>query len=246
MFLRIVLCLLLVAGLKTNSKAQHTETNNNTTAAMSDTIHIEIWSDVMCPFCYLGKRKFDEALKQFEHNDKVKIEWKSFQLNPELVTDTSMSVTDYLCNVKNISREQALQMNGYIAQSGKGVGIDYHFDDVVLYNTMLAHRVLHYAKSIGQQHAAEERFFHAHFTEGKNLDDKQTLLAIAAEMNWEIAAVERVIDSDEFTHEVRMDVYEAQQIGITGVPFFLFNEKLAVHGAQDTSVFLDALRQSLN
>jgi predicted DsbA family dithiol-disulfide isomerase len=176
----------------------------------------------------------------------VKIEWKSFQLNPELVTDTSMSVTDYLCNVKNISREQALQMNGYIAQSGNGVGIDYHFDDVVLYNTMLAHRVLHYAKSIGQQHAAEERFFHAHFTEGKNLDDKQTLLAIAAEMNWEIAAVERVIDSDEFTHEVRMDVYEAQQIGITGVPFFLFNEKLAVHGAQDTSVFLDALRQSLN
>ena len=243
MFQRISLSILIAVGLSSNACAHNFETTNDTT--MTDTIHIEIWSDVMCPFCYLGKHKFDEALKQFEHNSKVKIEWKSFQLNPELVTDTSMSVIDYLCNVKHISREQALQMNGYINQAGKSVGIDYHFDDVVLYNTMLVHRVLHYAKSIGQQHEAEERFFKAHFTEGKNLDDAQTLLDIAEEMKWDKSAVQHVIDTDEYTHEVRMDMYEAQQLGISGVPFFLFNEKLAVSGAQDTSVFLDALRQSI-
>jgi predicted DsbA family dithiol-disulfide isomerase len=243
MFQRFALGLLLFVGLSSHLSAQHVETTTNTT--MTDTIHIEIWSDVMCPFCYLGKRKFDEALQQFEHNSKVKIEWKSFQLNPELVTDTSMSVIDYLLNVKNISHEQATQMNAYIGKSGKAVGIDYHFDNVVLYNTMLAHRLLHYAKSIGQQHEAEERFFLAHFTEGKNLDDAQTLLEIAEEMKWDKNAVQHVIDTDEYTHEVRMDMYEAQQLGISGVPFFLFNEKLAVSGAQDTSVFLDALRQSI-
>lgn len=243
MLQRFALGILCCVGLSSHVYAQQLEHNTPTT--MTDIIHIEIWSDVMCPFCYLGKRKFDEALKQFEHNDKVKIEWKSFQLNPELVTDTSMSVIDYLCDVKHISREQATQMNGYIREAGKAVAIDYHFDDVVLYNTMLAHRVLHYAKSIGQQHEAEERFFKAHFTEGKNLDDPHTLLEIAEEMKWDKSAVQHIIDTDEYTHEVRMDMYEAQQLGISGVPFFLFNEKLAVSGAQDIVVFLDALRQSV-
>jgi len=211
---------------------------------MTDTIHIEIWSDIMCPFCFLGKRKFEQALEQFEGKNQVQIEWKSFQLNPELVTDTAMSVTDYLCDVKHISREQATQMNAFIGQSGKAVGIDYHFDNVVLYNTMLAHRVLHYAKSIGQHHEAEERFFLAHFTEGKNLDDAQTLLELAEEMKWDKSAVQQIIDTDEYTHEVRMDMYEAQQLGISGVPFFLFNEKIGVSGAQDPSVFLEALREA--
>ena len=242
MFQRIALSILLVVGFSSNACVRNFATTNDTT--MTDTIHIEIWSDIMCPFCYLGKRKFEQALEQFEGKNQVQIEWKSFQLNPELVTDTTMSVVDYLCDVKHISREQATQMNSHLVQAGKAVGIDYAFEDVVLYNTMLAHRVLHYAKSIGQQHEAEERFFKAHFSEGKNLDDPQTLLELAEEMKWDKSAVQRVIDTDTHVHEVYMDLYDAQQLGISGVPFFLFNEKFAVSGAQDPSVFLEALREA--
>jgi predicted DsbA family dithiol-disulfide isomerase len=206
---------------------------------------VEIWSDIMCPFCYIGKRKFEQALSQFEGKDEVEIIWKSYQLSPQLVTDTSTNINEYLSVHKGITLEQAQQMNAQVSQMAKQVELEYNLDKSVVANSFDAHRFSHYALSKGKQGAAEEKLFQAYFTEGKNMDDKNILMDIGTEIGLDANEIEKILDSEMYRDAVIEDIKEAEAIGVQGVPFFVFDRKYAVSGAQDTAVFLNTLQQTL-
>ncbi|MBX7182127.1 MAG: DsbA family oxidoreductase [Bacteroidia bacterium] len=205
---------------------------------------VEIWSDVMCPFCYIGKRKFELALQAFDQPDKIEIEWKSFQLNPNLISQPdSISIHQYLAEAKGWPLEKAIQLNQQVAEMGKEVGLDFHFELVKVTNTLLAHRFLQLAKSheIGNQAKAE--LFRAHFVEGKAVDQEETLLEIGKTIGLPEDSIRLLFHSDSYLDEVRKDLYEAQQLGIRGVPFFVFDHKFAVSGAQSPEIFIQALKK---
>ena len=204
---------------------------------------IEIWSDIACPFCYMGKRKFDKALAQFEGNSDVEIEWKSFLLNPYLVSNPSVSIFQYLAEIKGFPEEQARQMMAKITESGNVIGLDYQFEKVVLANTMKAHQLLHEARIQGFQHEMEERLFEAHFVEGKNIDDVNLLVDLASEVGLNTTALDVKILSSQYTEEIEADIKLAQQFGVRGVPFFVFDRKYAVSGAQEVDTFLKTMEQ---
>lgn len=205
---------------------------------------IEIWSDIMCPFCYIGKRRFDEALAQFAHKDQVEVEWKSFMLSPDLQTDPSKNINQFLAEHKGISLEEATGMNDHVANMAAQAGLTYNFDKAVVANSFNAHRFIHFAKQYGKQSEAEEKLFAAYFTEGKNIDDAPTLLAIAAEMDLDAAKLTNVMGSGAYAKDVLADIQEAQELGIRGVPFFVLNRKYAISGAQETAVFLGTLEKA--
>jgi predicted DsbA family dithiol-disulfide isomerase len=207
---------------------------------------IEIWSDVMCPFCYIGKRKFERALAQFSQRAQVNIVWKSFQLNPALVTDATKNTIEHLAESKGWTLDYAKGMTQHVSQLAQQVGLTYDFDKAVVANSFDAHRFSAFAKAKGLQDAAEERLFSAYFTEGRNTADHATLAELGENIGLNATEIREMLDSDAFGDEVKQDIYEAQQYGIRGVPFFLFNSKYGVSGAQESSVFLQALTQTYN
>ena len=206
---------------------------------------VEIWSDIVCPFCYIGKRKFEKALEDFEGKDKVEIVWKSFQLDPELKFVPGQSVHEYLGRRKGVTEKEGKQMNDSMAAVAKEVGLEYNFDTAIVNNTFDAHRLLHYAKTKGLQNELKERLFKAYYTEGKNIGDLNILAELGAEVGLDKEDALRVLHSDQYKEEVIVDQYEAQQVGVRGVPFFVFNNKYAVSGAQPTSVFAQVLDKVL-
>jgi predicted DsbA family dithiol-disulfide isomerase len=203
---------------------------------------VEIWSDIMCPFCYIGKRKFESALAQFEHKDDVDIVWKSFQLNPDMKTEAGKNINQYLAEIKGWSVEQAKEMNDRVTEMAKQVGLEYDLNKAVVANSFNAHRLIQFAKNTGKGDAAEERLFKAYFTEGKNVDDLDVLSQLAGDIGLNITEVDEVLKSAAFSDEVQQDVYEAQQVGVRGVPFFVLGNKYAVSGAQESATFLQALK----
>ncbi|MDD8018479.1 MAG: DsbA family oxidoreductase [Bacteroidota bacterium] len=205
---------------------------------------VEIWSDVMCPFCYIGKRKFETALEQFPQKNNVEIEWKSFQLNPDMETDPKKNINEYLAEHKGIGIDQAKRMNDCVTAMAKEVGLRYDFDKAIVANSFDAHRLSHLAKKYGKQDAMEERLFKAYFTEGKNTADHETLIHLAEEIGLNADEVQTMLGGNDFSDAVNSDLYEAQQVGARGVPFFVFNNTYAVSGAQPTELFLSALTQS--
>lgn len=213
---------------------------------MSTKLKVEIWSDVICPFCYIGKRKFESAVKQLEANDTIEITWKSFQLAPDMKTDTSISIDQYLAIHKGFSIEKAREMNTYVTQIAKQEGLTFNFDKSIVANTLLAHQMLHFAHTAGKQDITKERLLQAYFTDGKNLDDKQTLLALGAEIGLDVDALSQVLNSNTYVNEVEADIVEAQQLGVRGVPFFVFNRTHAVSGAQSVDVFVETIQQAMN
>lgn len=198
----------------------------------------------MCPFCYIGKRRFEEALATFEGKNDVEIEWKSFLLSPELKTDPTKNIHQYLAEHKNISLEEAKGMNNYVTNMAAQVGLTYNFDKAIPANSFNAHRFLHFAKKHGKQNEAEERLFKAYFTEGKNIDDAQTLLLLAIELELDANKLADAMNNGEFTNDVIADINEAQQLGVRGVPFFVFNRKYAVSGAQESEAFTQTLEKA--
>lgn len=205
---------------------------------------VEIWSDVMCPFCYIGKRKFESALKQFNHSDNIEIVWKSFQLDPEMKTDATKSTHEYLADRKGWTLDYAKQVSAHVTNLAKEVGLEYNFDKSKVANSFNAHRVAHLAKLSGVGDAMEEVLFKAYFTEGKNIDDKATLVELGNSIGLNSAEVESVLNSNLYTDEVNNDIEEAQQVGVKGVPFFVIDRKFAVSGAQPSEVFLNALNKA--
>jgi len=205
---------------------------------------IEIWSDVVCPFCYIGKRKFEAALNEFPGRGNVEIEWKSYQLSPVMKTDPSKSIHQYLAEHKGISLEEAKQLNDSVTEIAAQVGLVYNFDKAVVANSFKAHRFLHFARQYGKQNEVEEKLFQAYFTDGKNIDDVEILAEICAEIGLDKSALKETLKTGEFADDVRMDIYEASQVGAQGVPFFVFDNKYAVSGAQESSLFSEVLAKS--
>ncbi len=207
-------------------------------------MQVEIWSDVMCPFCYIGKRKFETALNQFADKDEIEIVWKSFQLDPNQPTVPDKTVQQYLAERKGMSVQQAQQMTDHVTNVAKQAGLTFHFDKAVTANSFDAHRVSHLAKQHGVQNELEEQLFAAYFTDGKNTADHATLVELGTEVGLKAEEIQTVLRSDQHADDVRTDIYEARQLGVQGVPFFVFNRKYAVSGAQESQTFLGALSKS--
>jgi Predicted dithiol-disulfide isomerase involved in polyketide biosynthesis len=205
---------------------------------------IEIWADVVCPFCYIGKRKLDAALKDFSHADRVKVEWKSYQLAPDVIPEPGKSVVSYFAERKQISEDEAHRIYRHVAQLAKNNGIDFRLSDAVICNTFNAHRLSHLAKSYGLQSEVEEQLFAAYFTQGKDLNDFNVLAKIGAEVGLEVNAVWQMLIGNQFADEVKWEVAEAGQLGVQGVPFFVFDRKYAISGAQEQAFFKQTLEKA--
>lgn len=207
---------------------------------------VDIWSDVRCPFCYIGKHKFEMALQEFSHKDDIKVVWHSFELDPYIKTDPDKSIYDHLAENKGISGDQAEQMVAYSSKIAQEAGLKFNQESSVVANSFNAHRLIQLAKTKGLGNKAEEMLFKSYFEEGGNIDDKDILIQIGIAIGLDKKELEKVLYSDAFEKEVREDESAAQQIGIHGVPFFIFDQKYAVSGAQSPEVFSGALEQSWN
>jgi len=205
---------------------------------------VEIWSDVACPFCYIGKHRFEEGLSRFEHKDDVTVEYRSFQLDPHAAREPERDLYDVLAAKFGISREQAVQMNQRVAEQGREVGIDFRFGVVIPSNTLDAHRLIKFAGRHGKEQDVIERLFEAYFTSGRNVADHRTLADIAEQAGLDRKAAEEMLKSGAYADEVEADGLEASRLGARGVPFFVINRKYGVSGAQPGSVFLDVLQRA--
>lgn len=237
-FLLPMLTLAMSFALVSTAIAQQSETQNQDTR-----MKIEVWSDVVCPFCYIGKTHFDEALAQFADKENIEFVWKSFQLNPNLKTNLDQTLYEHLSVSKGITVDQAKGMGVNAAQMGKASGLDLDFDKSVVANSLNSHRLIHFAKENGLQLEMKNRLFQAFFTEGKNIDDNETLLALATEIGLDATDVKAVLESDKYSEAVKLDIQESQQLGVQGVPFFVFDRKYAVSGAQAPEGFLETLEK---
>ena len=207
-------------------------------------MQVEIWSDVMCPFCYIGKRKFEKALAQFPDQENIQVVWKSYQLAPDMVTDTNTDIHQYLADNKGMSVDAAKELNDQVTQMAAEVGLVYNFDQSVVANSFHAHRFTHFAKQYDKQLEAEEKLFQAYFTEGKNIDDYATLVQLGTDIGLDAELLQLALTNGSYADDVRSDVYEAQQIGVRGVPFFVIDRKYAISGAQESVTFQQALEKA--
>lgn len=202
---------------------------------------VEIWSDVVCPFCYIGKRRFEDGLRQFGHPEAVEVVWRSFELTPDFQPVPGQSIHDSLAAKKGISPAEGRQMNNQMAGIAKEVGLAYDFERAVPANTFLAHQLVHLGAHHGQQDATKERLMAAYYTEGRDLNDVATLVALGTEVGLDAAEIRQALAAGTYAEAVRYDEYQAQQIGVQGVPFFVFEDKYAVSGAQPAELFAEVL-----
>lgn len=207
-------------------------------------MEIKIWSDVRCPFCYIGKKKFEAALERFPQKDEVKVIWKSFQLDPSLQTNTNSSTLDYFVKTKGVSLEQARQMFSGATNMAREVGIEFDLENSVPANSFKAHRLIQLAKSKDLGNEIEEALFKTHFEDAKNIDDTRVLVEVATSIGLDAEDVKKTLESDAFAYEVKQDEMEARNIGVRGVPFFVFNDKYAISGAQPSEAFLETLKKA--
>lgn len=215
-----------------------------TTAAPTKTMTIEIWSDVVCPFCYIGKREFENALARFPHANDVTVEWKSFELDPNAPKRSEHDMYGMLVAKYGGTRADAEARVHGVVERAKTVGLDYHMDKAIIGSSFDAHRLIQLAKTKGKGAEAEERLFKAYFTEGAHLADHTTLAQLATEIGLDAKEVQEMLASTHFTEVVRADEREAQQLGVRGVPFFVIDRKYGVSGAQASDHFLGALDQA--
>ncbi|MGG3448923.1 DsbA family oxidoreductase [Domibacillus aminovorans] len=202
---------------------------------------VEIWSDFACPFCYIGKRRFEQAIEQFDGN--VKVEFRSFELDPNAPRKADQDIHDMLAGKYGMTREKAKEMNDQMIEQAKEAGLDYQMDTIIPANTHDAHRLSHYAKEQGKMAEFTERIMKAYFTESKHIADFESLAQFAEESGLLKEEVLHVLESGKYSDQVRADQKEAAQVGVRGVPFFVFNEKYAVSGAQPVESFLQVLHK---
>ncbi|MCI9845944.1 DsbA family oxidoreductase [Flavobacterium pectinovorum] len=204
---------------------------------------IEIWSDIMCPFCYIGKRQLEKALAEFP-NDEFEIEWKSFQLDPSITPQHNKDVYAFLAERKGISLEQSVEMHKAVVERAKSVGLEYHFEKAIISNSLMAHRIIHLAKTKKLDDEMEEIFFKAYFTQGEDLNDASVLMKLGIQAGLDENEVREVIENESmFLNNVQKDIAEAQEIGVQGVPFFVFDRKYAISGAQPLETFLQTINE---
>jgi predicted DsbA family dithiol-disulfide isomerase len=208
---------------------------------VSNAIKVDIWSDVQCPWCYIGKRKFEAGAEQA--GIPVEVEYHSFELAPDTPVDFEGTPMDYLADRKGISPEQARMMIDRVVGIAKSVGLDYDYDHVHQTNTVISHELLHFAKSKGRQLEMKERLLKAYFINGEHVGRIPDLVAIAVELGFDEAEVTEALESHRFLHDVKADMAQAREYGIQGVPFFVIEGKYGVSGAQEAETFANVLAQ---
>jgi predicted DsbA family dithiol-disulfide isomerase len=207
-------------------------------------VRIEIWSDVVCPWCYVGKRHLEQALDRFAHRDAVEIVWRAYELDPHAPLERPGSYPERIARKYGISEAQARASIARIVNTGADAGIDFRFDDLRAGNTFDAHRLLHLAGSLGLQNELKERLLFATFTEGHPIGDRETLVKLAGDVGVAESDARRVLEHDDFGRDVRDEEAEAMEMGATGVPFFVFNRRFAVSGAQPPETLLHVLERA--
>lgn len=208
------------------------------------TLRIEVWSDIVCPWCYIGKRRLERALADFEHADEVEILWRSFQLDPTFPQGVSEPVYDSLAKKMNAPREQVQAMTEQVQQVAAQEGLRYDFAGGVMVNTFDAHRLTHLAREHGLGDAAHERLMNAQLVQGRVLNDVDTLVELAGEIGLDTERARTVLEGDEYADQVRADIDDARRLGATGVPFFVLDRALGISGAQPLEVFSAALEKA--
>ena len=210
---------------------------------MDNKLKVQIWSDIMCPFCYIGKRRIEEALQNFEHKEAVEIEWKSYQLDASFIASPEDNMVEHLAEKYRKDNDWAQNMLDNMTQNAKAAGLDFHFEKAVLANSFNAHRLLHLAKKYNLANDLEELLFKAYLTEGKDINNLDTLSKLGIEVGLDEESVAQVLNSDAYGTEVQKDQEEANAIGVQGVPFFVLDNKYAISGAQPASAFLETLEK---
>ena len=207
---------------------------------------VEIWSDIVCPWCYIGRRRFQDALSRFGQVERVEVIWRSFELDPRAERQYDGSLDEMLAIKYGVGLERARQMNEQVTRLAAAEGLEYHLEIARHGNTFDAHRLLHFAGCVGLRSELEERFLRGYFTEGKAIGDHEVLTELAVEVGLEPERLEEVVAGDEFSAEVRADEERAREIGVSGVPFFVLDERYGISGAQPTELFLEALTTAWN
>jgi predicted DsbA family dithiol-disulfide isomerase len=206
-------------------------------------VKVEIWSDIFCPFCYIGKRKFEVALEKFDKKEDIEIIYRSFELNPSAEKHNDKNIHELIANKYGITYEEAKLNNDNIVNQAKELGLEYNFDTLVPTNSFDAHRMIHFAKEYGKMEEMTETLFKAYFTDSKNVSDFNTLVEIAENVGLNKEEAINVLNSNKYSDLVRADEELAGRYGINAVPFFIFNEKFTVSGAQPIELFLRALNK---
>ncbi len=207
-------------------------------------MQVEIWSDIACPWCYVGKRRFESALAGFAHRDAITVTWRSFELDPHAPVRHDEAQPALLARKYRTSVEQARAMNARMTEAAASEGLNFRLDDVQVGNTLDAHRLLHFAAAHNLREQLAERLFAAYLSEGASLSDAETLVVLATDVGLDASEVRTVLASEQYTDAVRGDEAEAQAIGVTGVPFFVLDRRYGVSGAQSSAVLLSALQQA--
>lgn len=207
-------------------------------------MQVEIWSDVVCPWCYIGKRRFEAALANFKHRAQVTLVWKSFELDPEASRTSEDTLNQMLAKKYGVSEERAAAMNQRVSSLAAQEGLEYHLEQAHPGNTFDAHRLIHLAATHGLQGEMKERLMRAYFTEGQPVGERETLVRLGTEVGLDADEVRAALASDAYAEAVTADEREARALGITGVPFFVIDEKYGISGAQPTELFQQALEQA--
>ena len=210
---------------------------------MNNTLKVQIWSDVMCPYCYIGKRRIEDAIANFDYKNNVEIEWKSFQLDANFKASSEDNMVEHLATKYGKDAKWAQEMLDNMTQNAKNSGLDFHFEKAILANSHNAHRLLHLAKKHQLGSELKEQLLKAYLTDGKNVNDLNTLSELAQSVGLDKTLIEEVLHSEAYSQEVKNDIATAQQIGVQGVPFFVFDNKYAISGAQPEEAFLETLEK---
>lgn len=205
------------------------------------TIAVDIWTDIACPWCFLGKRRFEKAIEQF--GDEVTVEYHSYLLSPDAPTDVPGSHLEWLADHLGVPQDRARQMGEQMAQLGAPEGIAYDYDAIRTTNTRRAHELIHVAKAHGRQAAMLDRLSSAYFEQGRHLGQIDVLVDCAVEAGLDPTEAREALESGRYTAAVDADVAEARRLGIRGVPFFVIDGQWGVSGAQSVEAFISALRQ---
>ena len=208
---------------------------------MTDAIKIDVWSDIACPWCYIGKRKFEDAASRFD--GEVEVEYHSFELSPDTPVDFEGDEVDFLSRHKGMPADQVRGMLDTVAGIASEVGLAYDFDHLQHTNTVKAHEVLHFAKANGRQVEMKERLLHAYFEEGRHVGRVDDLVQLAGEVGLDESAAREALESGRHLDDVRADQAQAQAYGISGVPFFVLDGRYGISGAQAPEAFVQALEQ---
>ena len=206
-------------------------------------IQIDIWSDIACPWCHIGKRRLEAALAQFPHREEVSITWHSFELDPNAAVSANQNSRDHLAQKYGVTPERAQDMQDNMTATAAAEGLDFHFDTLKLTNTFNAHQLVHLAATHGLQDAMKERLFRAYLEEGQHLGNTDTLVKLAEQTGLDAHEAQTALEQQTYAHAVRHDETRAHAYGINSVPFFVLNDKYGVSGAQSAEVFLSALEQ---